>query len=169
MWNLRNQRKGTPKPFLRDERGVTIIEFALIAPVFLALIFTTIEFSLILFLRGSIEDATHQVARLGITGSTYGQSGDRQEILMGMLEERLQGIVFNPENFTITSEVYANYNNATEGNAEDNTGNVFGGSNQVVRYQVTYQHDYITPVGTMVDLGTGLTITSTVFVKNEEF
>jgi Flp pilus assembly protein TadG len=60
-------------PFSRDERGVTAVEFALIAPVFLALLMGAIEYGLIFFTYNSAThaawDVTRQLATNQITTS----------------------------------------------------------------------------------------------------
>jgi Flp pilus assembly protein TadG len=48
-----------------SERGVAAVEFALVAPVLVLLLFTIIEFSLVLFDKAVITNASREGARFG--------------------------------------------------------------------------------------------------------
>jgi Flp pilus assembly protein TadG len=51
-----------------DQRGATIVEFAVIFPVFILAIFGIIETAIVLFVSSSIEAAVLEASRFGITG-----------------------------------------------------------------------------------------------------
>ncbi|MDI4236441.1 pilus assembly protein [Bradyrhizobium sp. Arg237L] len=59
--------------FRRDRRGVTAVEFALVAPVFFALLFAIIETALVFFASQVLETITQDTARIVQTGQA--QSG----------------------------------------------------------------------------------------------
>lgn len=50
-----------------DERGVSAVEFALLLPVLVLIIFGIIEFGLIIYDKAVITNASREVARAGIT------------------------------------------------------------------------------------------------------
>ncbi|MFZ3103220.1 MAG: TadE/TadG family type IV pilus assembly protein [Smithella sp.] len=50
-----------------DERGVSAVEFALLLPVLVLIIFGIVEFGLILYDKAVITNASREVARAGIT------------------------------------------------------------------------------------------------------
>ena len=54
--------------FLRDAAGVTAIEVAILAPVFVGLLFGAIQVGTIYFVKAALESATVNVARLAMTG-----------------------------------------------------------------------------------------------------
>lgn len=54
----------------KDEQGVTAIEYALIAPIFLMMLIAIFEIAAIMFVKASLELAVSQVARFGRTGDT---------------------------------------------------------------------------------------------------
>lgn len=54
------------KSLIRNQEGATAVEFAIILPVFLALIFGSIEFSLFLYNRHILTNACREAARVGI-------------------------------------------------------------------------------------------------------
>ena len=53
---------------LKSQKGATLVEFAIILPLLLLLIFSIIEFGLFLFNRHVITNASREGARAGITG-----------------------------------------------------------------------------------------------------
>lgn len=57
-----------PCKLIRDERGATIVEFALVAPAFLALLFAILVTMLVFFAQQALETAGEAAARLIITG-----------------------------------------------------------------------------------------------------
>ncbi len=60
---------------LRDERGVTLIEFAIVAIPFFLLLFGTLELGFIYWGTHELENATEDAARLIRTGQAQGSPG----------------------------------------------------------------------------------------------
>jgi Flp pilus assembly protein TadG len=58
--------------FRRNRRGVTAVEFALVAPLFFALLFAIIEVALIFFASQVLETATQDSSRFVMTGQAQG-------------------------------------------------------------------------------------------------
>lgn len=56
--------------FLRCQRGVSAVEFALVLPILLLLTFGIIEFSILLFDKAVITNASREGARLGVVYGT---------------------------------------------------------------------------------------------------
>lgn len=52
----------------RSERGQDLVEYALVLPILLLLIFGILEFALIIFSYNTISDAARQGARYGVIG-----------------------------------------------------------------------------------------------------
>ena len=65
--------------FRRDCRGVTAVEFALVAPVFFALLFAIIETALVFFASQMLETITQDSARLVLTGQAQGGSLSQED------------------------------------------------------------------------------------------
>ncbi|MDZ7626952.1 MAG: TadE/TadG family type IV pilus assembly protein [Parvularculaceae bacterium] len=59
---------GWRRGFLRDRRGASAVEFALVAPVFLALTFSILEAGYFFFVEAAVEAANAKAARLIRTG-----------------------------------------------------------------------------------------------------
>ena len=54
-----------PRRFFRDRSGNTAVEFAMILPIFLAVVFGMIEFGRLLWIRNTMEYAAETAARWG--------------------------------------------------------------------------------------------------------
>ncbi len=92
--------------------GITTIEFALIAPIFLLMMMGIIEFSLIMFVSTAMESATNTTARLGKTGYTAAGSS-RQDQIIANVQARTTGLL-DPSKITITTEVYPLFNDVSQ-------------------------------------------------------
>lgn len=64
---------------LRDRRGSTAVEFALVAPAFLALMFSTFEVGWFYFVNSQVDAATLKAARLIRTGQAQSQGLDKNQ------------------------------------------------------------------------------------------
>jgi Flp pilus assembly pilin Flp len=60
--------------FRRDRRGVTAVEFALVAPVFFGLLFAIIETAMVFFAGQVLETITQDSARMILTGQAQNSS-----------------------------------------------------------------------------------------------
>lgn len=52
--------------FIKNQDGATVVEFAIIAPVLFLLIFGIIEFSLLLYNKGMLNNAAREASRAGV-------------------------------------------------------------------------------------------------------
>ncbi|MFZ4125612.1 MAG: TadE/TadG family type IV pilus assembly protein [Rickettsiales bacterium] len=75
-----------------DNAGATLIEFALVAPVFFLLLMAIIEFGLIGFHQVAIESAVAATAREASLGKAT-TSGDRVEYVRTHLRQKLKGLI----------------------------------------------------------------------------
>lgn len=69
---LKPRPEASARGFLRwrrDERGVTALEFAMLAPVFFLLVTAMIEVALIIFSNSTLRNGTHQAARMVRVGA----------------------------------------------------------------------------------------------------
>ena len=60
--------------FRRNRRGSAAVEFALVAPIFFAVLFAIIELALVFFATQILETVTQDTARLIMTGQAQGAS-----------------------------------------------------------------------------------------------
>lgn len=68
-------KQGKSQHGVRDESGATIIEFAVVAPVFFLLIFGIIEFGLVMFSSVAIESAVMFASRAASLGKSADPTG----------------------------------------------------------------------------------------------
>jgi Flp pilus assembly protein TadG len=54
----------------RNQKGASAVEFAIIAPVFISLLFAVVEFGLIIYTKGMLANATREGARYGVVFGT---------------------------------------------------------------------------------------------------
>lgn len=177
-----------------SEDGVSAIEFALIAPVLMLLIFGIIEYSLIMVVYNVMESSTAISSRLGKTG--YAESGmTRAETIIHDITRRA-GTVIDPNELTVTSKFYKQYDQINDpepfvdanlngnydggetytdinGNSQwdaDMGASGYGSAGDVVVYQVSYPWNVTTPIMRELIGTNGIyTVTTHAVVKNEPY
>lgn len=96
----------------KDVNGVTAVEFALIAPVLLLLIFGIVEVSLIMFAGHILETAAFSAARVGKTG--YAESGkSREQTILDALTRKISALL-DPTRLSITSRAYDDFSSVSD-------------------------------------------------------
>lgn len=182
------------RAFVRAREGATAIEFAVVAPVLMLLMFGIIEFSLIMLVSNIMESATSISSRLAKTG--YAESGmSREETILASVEEHA-GTLLDPAKLTVTSKYYAqfdqigdaepwndaNHNGVAEaGEYDDINGNNqydsdmglagYGNAEDIVVYTVSYPWAVMTPILREIigDAQGNFTVTAHAVVKNEPY
>lgn len=152
----------------KGERGVTSIEFALIAPVFIMLLIGITEMSLVLLANHLLENATYNASRTGKTG--YVAEGQTQlETVTGVLLSRLSGLapLLDPSRITITTTSYGSLSDI--GQPDQGTEESLGTASEVVVYTITYPWQLFTPlIGNLIgDENREINLTSRIVVRNE--
>jgi Flp pilus assembly protein TadG len=159
-----------------DEKGASAIEFAILLPIFIFLIFSIIEFGFLMFINSLVNNAVTEAGRLGITGSNYewrqnlnpGETPlTRDQYIEKTLKEKM-GTLADYGELDIKSYKYSGVDKLTIGGGEASVG--AGGSGQMVAYNVTYTVDILSPI-LMPFIGTNgkYVITARTIVQNEDF
>ena len=147
-----------------DRRGTTALEFALIGPVFILLLFLMIETAWQLAVDLALNIGAIAGSRYAVTGAGLA-AGTRDSTILSTIASASGGIL-NPANLTLTTQAYgspASY--ASGGSAAASTGS----SGQLVVYTVTYTQSFLTPLPATI-LGYGsITHTAKLIVQNENF
>lgn len=182
------------RKILRHEGGVTALEFAIVAPVFLLLLFGIIEFALIMMVYNVMEGATAVSSRLGKTG--YTASGiTRQQTIINAITDRAGTLISAPL-LTVNTKFYKQFDQIndpepytdTNGNGTWNAGETYNdinGNNQwdpdmgasgygsagdIVVYEVSYPWKLSVPIiSSLVGTNGTYTITTHAVVKNEPY
>lgn len=139
-------RRFVLRRFLRDRKGSTAVEFAILAIPFMALIGATFE-SALCFLAGQILDtAVADAGRLIRTGQAQA-AGYSASTFKTQVCNRLY-VLFTCDNLTIDSKIYTNFTTADTSMPIDSdknfttTGFLFqmGGSTEIVVVRAFYQY-----------------------------
>lgn len=157
------------RKFIKHECGAHLLEVAIVAPIFLMLLLSTIEFALIMYASSLLDSITHQASRMGRTGHTYDNTQpNREAAILTYIEETGRGLL-DKENITITTGVFADMSDANIAGLSGAPSNNFGAGRQAVLYQVRYNWPIATPF--LLPLGNNgdFVLTSTMVVQNENF
>ncbi len=189
-------RRFAPVRFLRrlqrEEEGATVVEFALVLPVFVLAVVGAIETAMVIFISSSIESAVLEASRFGVTGgSTPGVS--RDEKVLQIVGQKTYGLV-DMDKVGIETLVYESFDDIGQpepfedlnGNGIHDAGEPFtdvngngqwdadmgaaglGGPSDVVVYRVNYAWGIMTPFMRGV-MGDSIEHVSSVAVRNEPF
>lgn len=157
------------------ESGSAIVEFALVAPLFILVLFAAIQISIVLLVQNALDTAAREASRVGITGQT--QSGEtRSQHLNSVIVNTLRiysggfikpgdvkilvksyadlSDVNNPEPFVDTNgdgkydpgEPFTDVNGNGVWDADQGVTGSFGLSGQVVEYDISYTWDTVFPI-----------------------
>jgi Flp pilus assembly protein TadG len=107
--------------FRRNRRAATAVEFALVAPVFLVLLFAILETALMFFASQVLESVTQQSARMILTGQAQ-NSGFLQPNFQTYVCNQVPAL-FNCANLFIDVKSYSSFGSITFSNPIDANGN----------------------------------------------
>ncbi len=127
-----------------NERGASAVEFAIILPVLVLILFGTIEFGMIMFAREILTNASREGARAGIVQQTPKPTIAQ---IQGVVTNYLLGTGINPSNVTV---------NVT------GAGGVFPNDLTV---STSYPYQFFVPG--ILGLGTSITLTTQTVMRNE--
>lgn len=182
------------KTVLANEQGVAAIEFAMLAPVFIAFVLATLEFSTAYFTQQVMENVSYNITRLAKTG--FIEAGQTQEqTIMALLEARLDGLI-DTDDITIDSTTYEEFsdidanepyvdanNNGVRDDGENYTDSNhngeydgalsvtgYGQAGQITVYEVTLPWRVMTPIlSDLVGEDGQVMLTSHIVVRNEPY
>lgn len=140
--------------FRRNRRGSTAVEFALVAPMFFALLFAIIETAMVFFASQVLETATQDTARLILTGQAQ-NGGFTQAQFKSNLCTRLTDLFDCTNGIYIDVQSYPSFSNVTITDPIDSNKNFTnnmvyspGAQGDVVVVRVFYQWPiYVTSLG----------------------
>jgi Flp pilus assembly protein TadG len=178
----------------RGRRGVTAVEFALIAPVCFTLVCGFIDISMIMFISNVMEGGLREASRYAITG--YTEAGKtREERIAEIVKDHSYNLI-KQEDITITYKVYPSFGDVGKpepfvdqnANGQYDTGEPFtdinnngqwdadmgkagvGGPGDIVAYTVSYNWTLWTPLVKQLWPNNGIiTMSATVAVRNEPY
>lgn len=178
----------------RSRRGASTVEFAVAAPVMLALLTGAVELSYLALARSTLEDSVRQAARFGLTGSTGGVSLSREAQLAAIIDAQMGSLVSRstidvtykaypsmagvgqPEPFTDTNgngvcnsgETYREVNGVPGWQADMGRAGSMGGPGDVIVYTVTFKYPPLVPYFSFLGDSNGdLTLTARAVSRNQ--
>lgn len=156
--------KQTIGQWLRDSRGATIIEFALVAPVFIAIIIAILEMALVYLAQAGLDTAAEAAGRLLMTGQAQQGNMSRSQFETAACEELPPFLQCDKLMIDVTT--VANFSNANTGapvltyDKNENVTNSFsyspGGQGAIVVVRLMYLWPTATaPLGFNISNETG--------------
>lgn len=92
--------KHLKKSILERQDGAAAVEFALILPLFLFIVFSIIEFSIVLYNKAVITNASREAARAGVITNPKRTETQIKQVAENRLNNQL--ISFAPGNYVVT-------------------------------------------------------------------
>lgn len=181
--------------FWRDLRGVSAVEFAIMAPVLILTVTGIMEVSMVLAVSSLLEGGLRDAARYGITGFVPGGT-TREDQIKAIIGEATIGLV-DMNNANIQTLVYPSFGDIGQPEPYDdqNTNGVYdigepytdinsngqwdpdmgaaglGGPGEIVLYKITYDLGLMTPLlGPIMGGPDGkVTLRASIAVRNEPY
>jgi Flp pilus assembly protein TadG len=173
----------------REERGVTILEFALVAPVMLLLLLGFFDLGYRAYAQSVLQGALHDAARMATVGGySMTQIDDRVKTRLSNFATRstvttaadsyyqFSG-VSQPE-LIVGDTTPLNAYNAGDCFEDQNGNNQYdtdrarsgtGGSDDIVRYRITISFPRVFPLGTLMGWPSTQTLTSETVLRNQPY
>jgi Flp pilus assembly protein TadG len=114
--------------FRRNRKAAAAVEFALVAPVFLALLFAILETALMFFASQVLETITQQSARMILTGQAQNSNWDKTAFQTYVCNQI--PALFSCANISVDVRNYPSFSAITFTTPVDNSGNLDSASMQ---------------------------------------
>jgi len=143
------QIAGTARKLRRREEGVTAIEFALVAPIFLFLVFAILETSLMYVVANVMQGEVALATRSIRTGQLQ-EGGDALGTFTENLCDNLNNVL-NCDDVIIDVRTFVDFGEMNFGEFVDEDGNASGNefdpgsAGEIVLVRIAYQYTIITP------------------------
>ena len=174
----------------KNEDGATIIEFALVAPVFLLMLFGTLEFGHTIYVQAVLQGAVQNAGRdAGLETGAENLASINSKVLRQVRNVAPKGAIVTsrrnyqsfadvdkPEDFTDANgnniydpdECFVDLNGNGRWDADRSQGGQ-GGADDVVVYTATLEYDRITPFWKLIGWDKKMTLTGTTILRNQPF
>lgn len=174
---------------VRDQRGVTAVEFALLAPVLFLLIMGAIEMGVMMYAKAQLEGVMRRAARMAVTGDkvTNGAEGEKIDAFV-----KTSAPIVGGAKVDILKEYYDRFDQVRQPEKKDSdrtsppycfediNGNQqwdknpsrtgLGGADDIINYRVTVKYPALFPLVTnVVTKNPWVEISSQTTLRNEPF
>ena len=174
-----------------DESGITIVEFAIVAPVMLLMLFGFFDLAHTAYARSVLQGAMQMAAR----NSTLESGLTSQTAIDNYVKNQVKSVVGSAATFSSTRLSYADFSsvgtperyNDTNGNGVWNTGECFedvngngqwdadlgksgqGGAQDAVLYTMTVTYTRLFPLSTMIGWSANQSISASTVLRNQPY
>ena len=114
----------------RGHRGQSMVEFAVVAPLFFLLVFGITDFGLMFFRLETLQYAVREAGRYAVTGQSNGGGESREDSIRDVVIKKSAGIPINRGDIQIISGGVTNY---------------AGGPRQMMTVSLASNYTFITP------------------------
>ena len=129
----------------RDRSGITAIEFALVGPLLLVIIFGILEIGMSIWAAQVLENAGLQAVRIIRTGQAYAQNYDATRF-RDAIARQLSDFAFDADRLTVDVKVMSGFSNPPDTDIIDENGNMdikpgysHGGPSDIVLVRIFYR------------------------------
>jgi Flp pilus assembly protein TadG len=166
--------------FRRNRRGSAALQFALVAPVFFALLFAIIETAIMFFASQLLETYTQETARVILTGQAQNTGYTQASFLTYFQNNICSSILFNCKNISVDVESYNSFGSINLASHIDSSNNFDtsgmnycpGSAGQIVVVRLFYQWPlFVTGLGYNISnlSGNKRLLVATAAFQNEPF
>lgn len=127
----------------RDDRGAAVLEFALVVPLLLLLVFGIIDFGWMLMKANLVNNAARDAARVASLNGTYAQIDQT-------VDSELAAAGISPSDVTVLITCTTGDGASCDGTASSFASRAVSGS--TVTVSVSYTHGWLTPLGSTCSL-----------------
>lgn len=140
QYQKKNSYSKTRFSFFKKEEGATIIEFAILVPTFILLIFGVINIGLMMVIENALEAAVREASRYGITGASQTNMTRGNSILqvINNVTNKYSGGIINANQLTVTVLSYPDLTAVSGGSGQSGS---YGTGGQAVLYKLSYPWD----------------------------
>jgi Flp pilus assembly protein TadG len=175
----------------RDDSGVTVIEFAIVAPVMLLMLFGFFDLAHTAYARSVLQGAMQMAAR----NSTLESGLTSQTAIDQYVTDQVKSVVGSGATFTSTRKSYADFSSVgtpenytdTNGNHQYDPGECFedvngngqwdsdlgkagqGGADDAVLYTMTVSYKRLFPMATMIGWSANQSISASTVLRNQPY
>lgn len=152
----------------RNSEGATAIEFAMVAPVLIWLIFGTIEFGIMMATQSALEGATSQAARSYKAAARTTSQGADANAIHSRIASTGRGLLA-PARLRVTARTIAWGGSQGFGETPDESTGQSGSTGDIVQYRAYYDYNIHTPfLANFLGGGAGIVrLVSSTVVQNE--
>ncbi|WED24813.1 pilus assembly protein [Vibrio sp. JC009] len=142
-------------PKKRKQKGLSVVEFSIVATVFFAVFFTVVDFAVYGYVKLTMQNAVREGARYAVTGQTNldpNNSGDRKAAILerislssdGLMDDVVTDIWIEDKDGNPVIELDGNGNAILD--SDGNTIISFGGAGQFIAIHIACEWPVLSPL-----------------------